>query len=91
VTPAIRDQVRERAFALSAQGKGVREIARELQINKDTAVKLVREERQRRSHVRDAEDAVRDAVTSPRTILTDLPTEGAMRSRAPDLTPYTRG
>jgi len=51
---------------------GVRKIAARLQINKDTAAKYVREERARRSHDREAEDAVRDAVTSLRHLLTDL-------------------
>ena len=72
VTPANRDALRERAFALSAQGVGVREIAARLGINKDTATKYVREERQRRSHDRDAEDAVRDAVAAVRHVLVDL-------------------
>lgn len=72
VTPANRDALRERAFAMSAQGIGVRGIARTLGINKETASKYVRQERQRRSHDRDAEDAVRDAVTSLRHVLTDL-------------------
>lgn len=72
VTPANRDRLREQAFALSAQGIGVREIASRLGINKDTATKYVREERQRRSHDRHAEDAIRDAVASLRHILTDL-------------------
>lgn len=72
VTPANRDALRERAFALSAQGIGVRKIARRLGINKDTATKYVREERARRSHDRDAEDAIRDAVASIRHILADL-------------------
>jgi transposase-like protein len=72
VTPANRDALRERAFALSAQGIGVREIAARLGINKDTATKYVREERQRRSHDRQAEDAIRDAVTALRHVLIDL-------------------
>jgi hypothetical protein len=72
VTPANRDALRERAFALSAQGIGVRKIASTLGINKDTAAKLVREERQRRSHDRDAEEEVRRAIASLRTVLTDL-------------------
>ncbi len=72
VTPANRDSLRERAFALSAQGIGVREIARRLVINKDTAMKYVRQERQRRSHDRHAEDAIREAVASLRHIVADL-------------------
>jgi len=72
VTPANRDSLREQAFAMSARGMGVREIADRLAINKDTASKYVREERRRRSHDRDAEDAVRDVVASLRFILTDL-------------------
>jgi transposase-like protein len=72
VTPANRDGLREQAFALSAQGIGVREIGRRLGINKETAARYVRIERQRRSHDRDAEDAIRDAVASLRFILTDL-------------------
>lgn len=72
VTPANRDAKRERAFALNVQGIGVREIARRLGINKDTAAKYVREERQRRSHDREAEDAIRDAIASVRHVLTDL-------------------
>jgi transposase len=72
VTPANRDSLREQAFALSAQGIGYREIATRLGINKDTAMKYVREERERRSHDRQAEDAIRDAVASLRHVLTDL-------------------
>jgi hypothetical protein len=72
VTPANRDAKREQAFALSAQGIGVREIARRLGINKDTAMKYVRDERARRSHDRHAEDAIRDAIASLRHVLTDL-------------------
>ena len=72
VTPANRDSLREQAFALSAQGIGVRAIATELGINKDTATKYVREERSRRSHDRHAEDAIRDAIASLRHVMTDL-------------------
>jgi len=72
VTPANRDRLREQAFALSAQGIGVREIASRLGINKSTVVEYVRTERQRRSHDRDAEDAIRDAVASMRHVVTDL-------------------
>jgi len=72
VTPANRDSLRERAFALSAQGIGVREIGSRLGINKETAARYVRIERKRRSHDRDAEDAIRDVVASLRFILTDL-------------------
>jgi len=72
VTPANRDSLREQAFAMSAQGIGVREIATRLGINKDTATKYVREERQRRSHDRHAEDAIRDAIASLRHVLVDL-------------------
>ena len=75
-------------LARGARGIGVREIARRLQVNKDTAAKLVREERQRRSHDRDAEDAIRDVVASLRTVLTDLH-RGSIRSRAPLRTPCT--
>jgi len=72
VTPANRDSLRERAFAMNAQGIGVREIATRLGINKDTATKYVREERSRRSHDRHAEDAIRDAIASLRHVLVDL-------------------
>ena len=72
VTPATRDSMRERAFAMNAQGIGVRTIAIELGINKDTAAKYVRDERARRSHDRDAEDAIRDVTASLRLVLTDL-------------------
>ena len=72
VTPGNKDALRERCFALSVQGVGYREIAARLGINKDTAMKYVREERARRSHDRNAEDAIRDAVASLRTVLTDL-------------------
>jgi len=72
VTPGNKDALREQCFALSVQGVGYREIAARLGINKDTAMKYVREERQRRSHDRNAEDAIRDAVASLRTVLTDL-------------------
>jgi len=72
VTPANRDALREQAFAMSARGMGVREIADRLAINKDTASKYVREERRRRSHDRDAEDAIREVVASLRFVLTDL-------------------
>ena len=72
VTPANRDALREQAFAMSARGMGVREIADRLAINKDTASKYVREERRRRSHDRDAEDAIREVVASLRFVLADL-------------------
>jgi len=72
VTPANRDSLREQAFAMSAQGIGVRAIAARLGINKDTATKYVREERSRRSHDRHAEDAIRDAIASLRHVLVDL-------------------
>jgi predicted transcriptional regulator len=72
VSPAERDALRERAFALAARRVPYRQIAAELGINKSTVVEYVREERQRRSHDRDAEDAIRDAVTSLRYILADL-------------------
>lgn len=72
VTPANRDSLREQAFAMSARGMGVREIADRLAINKDTASKYVREERRRRSHDRNAEDAIQEVVASLRFVLTDL-------------------
>jgi hypothetical protein len=72
ITPGNRDTLRERAFAMSARGKGVREIASTLSINKDTASKLVREERWRRSHDREAEEEVRRAIGSMRILLDEL-------------------
>jgi hypothetical protein len=72
ITPGNRDTLRERAFAMSARGIGVREIGSTLNINKDTAARLVREERQRRSYDREAEEEVRRAITSLRSLLDDL-------------------
>jgi transcriptional regulator with XRE-family HTH domain len=72
VTAAERDAKREQAFALSMQGISQREIAKQLGINKSTANNYVRIERQRRSHDRAAEDAIRDVVTMLRTSLLDL-------------------
>lgn len=72
VTPANRDALREQAFAMSARGMGVREIAERLAINKDTAARYVREERRRRSHDRDAEDAIQEVLASLRFVLADL-------------------
>jgi transposase-like protein len=72
ITPGNRDTLRERAFAMSARGKGVREIASTLGINKDTAAKYVRQERQRRSHDREAEEEVKRAIGSMRILLDEL-------------------
>src|SRR5215210_452314 len=72
VSPAERDSLRERAFAMAMQKVPYREIARQLNINKSTVVEYVRTERQRRSHDRDAEAAIRDVVAVLRTSLQDL-------------------
>ena len=72
VSPAERDKKREQAFALAMQKIPYREIARRLEIDKSTVVSYVRTERQRRSHDRDAEDAIRDVTASLRLVLTDL-------------------
>ena len=72
VAPAERDKKREQAFALAARRIPYRDIAARLGINKSTVVDYIREERQRRSHDRDAEDAVRDAVAALRHVLVDL-------------------
>jgi len=72
VAPAERDAKREQAFALAARKVPYREIAQQLGINKSTVVEYVREERQRRSHDRVAEDAIRDAVAALRYVLVDL-------------------
>ena len=72
VSPAERDALRERAFAMAMQKVPYRQIAEELGINKSTVVEYVRIERQRRSRDRDAEAAVRDVVTVLRASLQDL-------------------
>jgi Putative ATPase subunit of terminase (gpP-like) len=72
VTPANRDRLREQAFALSAQGFSYRDISARLGIDKGTVQSYVRIERERRSHDRHAEDAVRDAIASLRSLITDL-------------------
>lgn len=72
VAPAERDAKREQAFALAARKVPYREIAQQLGINKSTVVEYVRVERQRRSHDRQAEDAIRDAVAALRHVLVDL-------------------
>jgi len=72
VPSAERDSKREQAFALAVRRMPYREIARRLGINKSTVVEYVRVERQRRSHDRHAEDAIRDAVASLRHVMTDL-------------------
>ncbi len=72
VSPAERDGLRERAFAMAMQRVPYREIAAELGINKSTVVEYVRQERTRRSHDRDAENAVRDVVTVLRASLEDM-------------------
>jgi len=72
VSPAERDKKREQAFALAMQKIPYREIARRLEIDKSTVVEYVRTERARRSHDRDAEDAIRDVISSLRLVLTDL-------------------
>ena len=72
VSPAERDAKREQAFALAMQRIPYREIAQRLEINKSTVVEYVRTERQRRSHDRDSEDAIRDVTASLRLVLTDL-------------------
>lgn len=72
VTAAERDKKREQAFALAMQRVPYREISQRLEINKSTVVEYVRTERARRSHDRDAEDAIRDVTASLRLVLTDL-------------------
>lgn len=72
VSPAARDKKREQVFALAMQKIPYREIARRLEIDKSTVVSYVRTERARRSHDRDAEDAIRDVTASLRLVLTDL-------------------
>jgi predicted transcriptional regulator len=72
VTPANKDSLRERAFALSAQGIGYREIASQLGINKNTVQKYVLQERKRRSYDREAEEELRRAIASLRSLLDDL-------------------
>ena len=72
VSPAERDALRERAFSLAAQRIPYRQIAAQLGINKSTVVEYVRTERQRRSHDRDAEDAIRDVIAGLRHVFTDL-------------------
>jgi hypothetical protein len=72
VTPANRDTLRERAFALSAQGFSYIDIASQLGINKNTVQKYVLHERKRRSYDREAEEEVRRAITSLRSLLDDL-------------------
>ncbi len=72
VTAAERDSKREQAFALAMQRVPYRVIASRLGINKSTVVEYVRTERARRSHDRDAEDAIRDVTASLRLVLTDL-------------------
>src|SRR5829696_2500072 len=72
VSPAERDSLRERAFAMAMQKVPYREIARRLDINKSTVVEYVRIERQRRSHDREAEDTIREVVASLRYFMTDL-------------------
>jgi predicted transcriptional regulator len=72
VSAAERDSLRERAFAMAMQKVPYREIAKRLGINKSTVVEYVRIEKQRRSHDRDAESAIRDVVTMLRTSLQDL-------------------
>jgi len=72
VSPAERDALRERAFAMAMQKVPYRQIAAELEINKGTVVSYVRTERRRRSRDRDAESAVGDVVATLRAVLEDM-------------------